>query len=260
MSVHAHTLPSERACTLLSAITVQDTMSHSKECRIETQTGRPHLVDGAANQSASRVENQEPIPPKRSICTIGSETSTATRHRDANTPTARWSHRVMCSLLTKSHVDHNSCSGNGGAFLSKGIVKDIAVGSSTGAVDMLVVHVADVGREVLVHSERTNDRTVPYHVLLDSLHGAKGVRCASLLPVITVCPRIRQLTASVLAKWWRTPNSVIPDTRQTAPRDERIEASVYCSQVCQLFQLERMLTLHETFLDRFDSGQSVPCQ
>ena len=32
--------------------------------------------------------------PKRIVCTIGSETSTTTRHRDTNTPTARWSHRV----------------------------------------------------------------------------------------------------------------------------------------------------------------------
>ena len=61
---------------------------------------------------------------------------------------------------------------------------------------MLVVHVTGVGREVLVHSERTHDCTVPYHVLLDSLHGAKAVRCASLLLVITVCSRVRQLTAS----------------------------------------------------------------
>ena len=42
-------------------------------------------------------------------------------------------------------------------FPVKGTVKDIAVGSSTGAVDMLVVHVAGVGREVLVHSECTSD-------------------------------------------------------------------------------------------------------
>ena len=39
----------------------------------------------------------------------------------------------------------------------KGIAKDIVVGSSTGAVDMVVVHVAGVGREVLVHSECTSD-------------------------------------------------------------------------------------------------------
>ena len=50
----------------------------------------------------------------------------------------------------------------------KGMVKDIAVGSSTGACG---VHVAGVGREVLVRSERT----VLHHVLLDSLHGAKAV-------------------------------------------------------------------------------------
>ena len=46
-------------------------------------------------------------------------------------------------------------------FPVKGTVKDIAVCSSTGAVDTLVVHVAGVGREVLVHSKRTNDRTAP---------------------------------------------------------------------------------------------------
>ena len=32
--------------------------------------------------------------PKRIVCTIGSETSTTTRHRDANTLAARWSRRA----------------------------------------------------------------------------------------------------------------------------------------------------------------------
>ena len=59
----------------------------------------------------------------------------------------------------------------------------------------VVIHAAGEGREVLVHRERTSDGTVLHHVLLDSLHGAEAVRCAGILLVITVRPRVRRLTA-----------------------------------------------------------------
>ena len=166
------TPPSERACTLLSAITVRA----ANPGHIEWSASPIRIFTGAFFGI---------------VCTIGSETSTATRHRDANTPTARWSQRVQ--FADAEYVVMTAAVATM-VFPVKGTAKD-NVCSSTGAVDMLVVHVAGVGREVLVHSELTKDRAVPYHFLLDSLHGAKGVRCASLLPVITVCPRVRQLTA-----------------------------------------------------------------
>ena len=49
------------------------------------------------------------IVPKRIVCTIGSETSTTTRHRNANIPSARWRRRA------RSYNSLTMC------FLSKGL-------------------------------------------------------------------------------------------------------------------------------------------
>ena len=56
--------------------------------------------------------------PNRIVSTIRSETSTTTRHRDANTTAAHWGRRVR-AICRRSARGHDSCSGNDGTTIQR---------------------------------------------------------------------------------------------------------------------------------------------
>ena len=80
--------------------------------------------------------------PKRILFTIGNETSTTTRHRDVNTPL----HIGVAESTQSADAEHVVTTAVVATmvFPVKGIVEDIAVGSSTGAVDLHVVNAVSV--------------------------------------------------------------------------------------------------------------------
>ena len=76
--------------------------------KLLAQLTRP-ITDQKTNSSSHRLH----VVPKRIVCTIRNETSTTTRHRNANIPAARWSRRVSAICWRKAR-GHNNCSGSDG--------------------------------------------------------------------------------------------------------------------------------------------------
>ena len=56
--------------------------------------------------------------PNRIVSTIRSETSTTTRHRNANTPAAHWDRRAR-AICRRRARGHDSCSGNNGTTIQR---------------------------------------------------------------------------------------------------------------------------------------------